>query len=66
MFAGVPCYNLGRLHNLIKDEMPACTNGLIETWRQISWILVKQKQDPSFQFVPKVPQGTSDIAREES
>lgn len=55
MFAGVPCYNLVRLHRLIKDEMPESTNGLIATWRQISEILKRQKQDPTYQFVPKLP-----------
>jgi fatty acid desaturase len=56
MFAGVPCYNLRRLHLLIKDEMPPCTNGLIATWQQIGWILRKQKEDPNFQFVPSLPE----------
>lgn len=55
MFAGVPCYNLGRLHRLIKGEMPECTRGLISTWRQIGWIMRKQKQDPGYQFVPALP-----------
>ena len=55
IFAGVPCYNLRKLHNVIKSEMPECTNGLFETWKQISEILKKQKEDPSYQFVPKLP-----------
>ncbi|MDR3692973.1 MAG: fatty acid desaturase [Fimbriimonas sp.] len=55
IFAGVPCYNLGRLHRLIRAEMPECTHGLVATWRQIGWILKQQKADPSYQFVPKLP-----------
>lgn len=55
MFAGVPCYNLALLHRYIKAEMPACPNGLVETWRQINWILERQKEDPSYQFVPEIP-----------
>ena len=35
MYAAVPCYRLGRLHRLIKHEMPYCTSGLWETWKQI-------------------------------
>ena len=57
MFAGVPCYNLRRLHRLIKNEMPESTRGLIQTWKQISQILKRQKDDPTYQFVPKVPLG---------
>jgi len=56
MFAGVPCYNLSRLHRLISPEMPACTHGLVATWRQIHGILVRQHEDPTYQFVPSVPQ----------
>jgi len=55
MFAGVPCYNLGRLHKIIQDEMPEPTHGLIATWKQIGAILRRQKADPQYQFVPIVP-----------
>jgi fatty acid desaturase len=55
MFAGVPCYNLARLHRLIEPEMPDCTHGLIATWRQIAAILRRQKEDPTYQFRPDLP-----------
>lgn len=55
MFAGVPCYNLARLHRLIESEMPESPRGLIQTWRQIGQILRKQKDDPLYQFWPAVP-----------
>ena len=55
MFAAVPCYKLKRLHNLIKNEMPYCPNGLLETWRHISEILQTQKRDPEFQYEPILP-----------
>jgi fatty acid desaturase len=54
MYAGVPCYNLSRLHRLVKSEMPVCTSGLVETWKQIAWILKRQAEDPSYQFMPKI------------
>jgi fatty acid desaturase len=54
MYAGVPCYKLGKLHNLIKHEMPKSPNGLYETWTQISQILARQKKDPTYQYFPKV------------
>lgn len=55
MYAGVPCYNLGRLHRLIRDEMPACPNGLVQTWRQIGDIMRKQKEDPTYQYTAPAP-----------
>ena len=55
MYAAVPCYKLGRLHRLIKHDMPHCPNGLVETWTQIAGILRRQKEDPSYQYVAEVP-----------
>ena len=59
MYAAVPCYNLGRLHKLIRDDMPHCPRGLIETWTQIVRILKKQKEDPSYQFEAELPTPTT-------
>ena len=61
MFAAVPCYKLKRLHNLIKNEMPYCPNGLLETWRHISEILQTQKRDPEFQYEPILPSSISNL-----
>ncbi|MCZ7648069.1 MAG: fatty acid desaturase [Planctomycetota bacterium] len=55
MYAAVPCYKLGRLHRLIKKEMPHCPNGLYETWTQIAAILERQKSEPGYQFEPELP-----------
>jgi fatty acid desaturase len=55
MYAGVPCYKLARLHRAIKHELPYTANGLAETWRIIIAILRRQKQEPSYQFVPDLP-----------
>ena len=55
MYAAVPCYNLGKLHKLIKHELPHCPVGLFETWKQIITILKKQKTDPEYQYVPELP-----------
>ena len=52
MYASVPCYNLGKLHEQIKHDLPHCPVGLIETWKQIIGILGKQKEDPAYQYVP--------------
>ncbi len=55
MYAAVPCYNLGKLHRLIKDDMPRCPNGLLETWTQIAQILERQKVEPGYQYEPALP-----------
>lgn len=55
MYAAVPCYRLGRLHRLIKAEMPCCTRGLRETWRQIHAILQRQERDPNYHYIPDLP-----------
>jgi fatty acid desaturase len=55
MYAAVPCYNLGKLHRLIKDDLPHCPNGLYETWTQIGRIIERQKVEPDYQYVPELP-----------
>jgi len=62
MYAAVPCYNLGKLHRIIKDDMPRCPRGLWATWRQIIAIQNRQKTDPSFQYVPQLPTPGPDAA----
>ena len=55
MYAAVPCYNLGRLHALIRHELPPSPKGLWATWRQIIDILKKQQGDPDYQYIPQLP-----------
>ncbi len=59
MYAAVPCYNLPKLHRLIKNDMPPCPNGLYETWKGIDAIIAKQKIDPKYQFVAELPKKNS-------
>ncbi len=63
MYAAVPCYRLGRLHRLIRHDMPRCTRGLRETWTQIDGILERQKRDPDYQFAPEVPMAAASRER---
>ena len=56
MYAAVPCYNLPRLHRLIKNEMPPCPRGLVQTWKGIIAILSRQKTEPGYQYVAELPQ----------
>lgn len=55
MYAAVPCYNLPKLHNIIKNDLPPIQSGLFRTWREIVHILKKQKSDPSYQYIPTLP-----------
>ncbi len=55
MYAAVPCYNLPRLHRLIRHDMPPCPNGLFETWTQITAILKRQETEPAYQYQAEVP-----------
>lgn len=62
MYAAVPCYNLRRLHQLIKHDLPPCPHGLLATWQEIAAIQKKQDADPSYQHVPQVPQRQAQAA----
>ncbi|MCG3180857.1 MAG: hypothetical protein BIFFINMI_03220 [Phycisphaerae bacterium] len=55
MYAAVPCYRLGRLHRLIRADLPECPRGLLATWRQIIAIMKRQKQDPTYRFQADLP-----------
>lgn len=55
MYAAVPCYRLGRLHQAIRHDLPACPHGLAQTWREIGEIQRRQKVDPSYQFKAVLP-----------
>lgn len=55
MYAAVPCYNLGRLHQLIKHDLAPCPHGLIATWKEIAAIQEIQKTNPEYQYVAPLP-----------
>jgi len=55
MYAAVPCYHLEKLHQVIEHDLPPCPVGLYATWQVIMPILQKQKVDPTYQYVPKLP-----------
>ncbi len=54
MYAGVPCYNLARLHTEIKDDMPR-PRTLVEAWREMRMIWQRQKTDPDYQYDTPLP-----------
>jgi fatty acid desaturase len=55
MYAAVPCYKLGRLHRLIKCDLPPCPHGLIATWKEIAAIQKIQETNPDYQYVAPLP-----------
>jgi fatty acid desaturase len=55
MYAAVPCYKLGKLHRLIKHELPPTLTGLVATWKEIAEIQWKQNADPKYQYVAPLP-----------
>lgn len=55
MYAGVPCYNLKKLHMAIKHELPYVPLGLIDTWFEIIGILWIQSKNPDYQYIPVLP-----------
>jgi fatty acid desaturase len=55
MYAGVPFYNLPQLHYAIKDDLPEVKHGLLATWKEIMPIVKRQRTEPDFCLVQKVP-----------
>ena len=55
MYAAVPCYNLGRLHAMIRHDLPPCPDGLVAVWCEIASIQLRQEKDPSYVHQPVLP-----------
>ncbi len=55
MYAGVPCYNLGKLHKLVTDDMPK-PRTLFGAWREMADVRRRQKTDPGYEFDTPVPE----------
>ena len=56
MFPMVPSYNLKKLHELIKDQLPEPKYGLIDAYREIIPAIIKQSRDPNYKIPVKIPQ----------
>ena len=54
MYAGVPCYNLKKLHQAILHDMPTPKN-VFGAWREMRETWKKQQQDPSYEYDTPVP-----------
>ena len=56
MFPTVPSFNLDKLHNHIKDQLPKPNNGLIDAYKEIIPALSKQREDVSYFIKKDIPQ----------
>ncbi len=56
MYAAVPCYNLSRLHALIKYDLQPCPAGLTAVWKEIAMIQARQDRDPAYQHHVQLPE----------
>jgi fatty acid desaturase len=54
MYAGVPCYNLKKLHAELAWDMPE-PRTLIGAWREMRETWKRQKVDPDYQFDTPLP-----------
>ena len=54
MYAGVPCYNLKKLHQEIADDMPK-PRTLLGAWQEMRQAWQQQKTDPDYQFDTPLP-----------
>ncbi len=54
MFAGVPCYNLAKLHEAVKEDMPK-PRTLIGAWREMRETWRREQDDPDYQFDTPLP-----------
>ena len=63
MFAGVPCYNLKKLHHLLAEDMPELRT-LLGAWREMRETWKQQKADPDYFFDTPLPSTAQHIPTE--
>ena len=55
MLPKVPSYNLSKLHDIIKDQMPETKKGLWGAYKEILPAIFKQAKNPNYQIKLVVP-----------
>jgi fatty acid desaturase len=55
MFPMVPSYNLKKLHEIIKDQLPKPKIGLWGAYREIIPAIIKQSKDPNYVLKVEFP-----------
>ena len=56
MFPTVPSYNLDKLHNHIKDQLPRTNEGLIDAYKEIIPAIIKQSKEEDYFLKKDIPQ----------
>jgi len=55
MYAAVPCYRLGKLHRLIRHDLPPTPHGIAAVWREIAAIKRREAAEPGWVYSPPLP-----------
>ena len=55
LYPQIPFYNLPKLHELIKDQLPQSRKGLWGAYKEILPALIKQAKDPNYKISLTVP-----------
>ena len=55
IFPKIPCFNLKKLHEHIKDQLPKPSNGLIDAYKTIVPTIFKQAKDKDYYFDIDLP-----------
>jgi fatty acid desaturase len=66
MFPAVPFYNLPRLREAVRHDMPPAPHGLWATWKELRRILRRLREDRNYVFVPPLPANEGDRAGDET
>ncbi|MFK7860139.1 MAG: fatty acid desaturase [Granulosicoccus sp.] len=61
MYAGVPCYNLKKLHQIVRTDMPD-PRSLRGAWKEIIETREIQKKDPAYYFDTPLPISSSSVS----
>ena len=56
MFPIAPSYNLPKLHELIKDQLPPPKKGFIDAYKEIIPAVIKQTKDPNYKINVILPE----------
>ncbi len=55
MYAAVPCYNLPKFHDAIKDNLPEQVDGFLNGLKLVGEIKKKQEEQPGYIYAPTFP-----------
>ena len=56
MYAGVPFYNLRRLHKVLEPDMPKPIRGYLRGLKHVLAVKRRQNADPGYRYMPEFPE----------